>query len=166
MPVNLAIRKLEATDQLLLAEMMYQALFIPEGETPPPKKIIWEPKLSKYHAQWGVAGDMGLVAEDGNQAIGAIWCRQFKRQDQSYGFVDQDTPEMIIAVEPGFRNQGIGSALIEAMINMLKAAGIKGISLSVQKANRALRLYNRLGFNIVKEEGTAFTMLKQWECEK
>ena len=43
----------------------------------------------------------------------------------------------------------------------LKSENFEQISLSVDKQNPAVNLYLRLGFEVVAEEGTAFTMLKK-----
>ena len=145
-----------------LQEMMYEALFIPAGAPTPPREIIWEPNLSKYHMHWGREGDCGLIAEVNNEEVGAIWCRLFTVKDKSYGFVSPEIPEMVIALKAPFRNRGIGTKLISALHEILREEGTEGISLSVQKDNRAIQLYRRLGFKPVDQVGTAYTMLWRW----
>jgi len=52
-----------------------------------------------------------------------------------------------IAVEPGWRNRGIGKRLIESMIEFLRGRGIRRIKLEVRQSNvGAQRFYQRLGF--------------------
>ena len=159
---DITIKSLEVAHLNILQEMMYMALFIPEGSTAPPQDIIWEPNLRKYHEHWGKQGDYGLLAEVAHQEAGAIWSRLFRAQDRSYGFVSEDIPEMVIALKPHFRNKGIGTRLIEELQKVLRKQGFSGLSLSVQKENRAIQLYRRLGFQPVKQEGTAYTMLLSW----
>ena len=159
---DITIQPLTPSHHKLLQAMMYQALFIPEGEPAPPAEIIWEPNLAKYHQDWGKKGDYGLFAEVTSQEAGAIWCRMFKPEDQSYGFVSEQIPEMVIALKPKFRNKKIGTLLIRELQQVLKQEGIKGISLSVQEDNRALHLYQRLGFSKISQVGTAYTMLMEW----
>ena len=78
-----------------------------------------------------------------------------------YGHIDDDTPSLAIAVLEGFRGQGIGTALLEALLSSLKKKGFAAASLSVQKANPAVHLYDRLGFGTVREEADEQIMRKE-----
>lgn len=60
------------------------------------------------------------------------------------------TPSLSISVKAPYRQKGIGTALMQAMLTLLKTEGYKQVSLSVQKANYARKLYLKLGFEIVK----------------
>lgn len=53
---------------------------------------------------------------------------------------------------PGHRNVGIGTALVQALIHEAAAAK-KPIRLHVLQGNRAIRLYERLGFRKTAEMG-------------
>ncbi len=57
-----------------------------------------------------------------------------------------------------FRGQGIGTALMEEMLALLRERGHKRASLSVQKANAAYRLYLRVGFTVVDENEEEYIM--------
>ena len=91
---------------------------------------------------------------------GAAWLRLLVGHDRGYGHVDDTTPELAVAVMPGYRGQGIGTRL---PIALLDAAGesYDAVSLSVQADNPALRLYQRFGFEVVEDGGTWFTMRKR-----
>jgi len=140
--------------------MFYTALHVPEGAEPFPKSIIEEPSLAKYIANWGRTDDIALVAESEGELIGAVWCRLLKEFERGYGYVDDNTPELSLAIKDGFRNQGLGSRLMEQAFEALKNKGFQQVSLSVDKDNQAVNLYKRLAFEIVKDEDTAFTMKK------
>ena len=51
-----------------------------------------------------------------------------------------------LSVSLPYRNQGVGTALIEKAKEMAKEKGISVVTLAVEPENRAKRLYQRLGF--------------------
>ena len=51
-----------------------------------------------------------------------------------------------LAVSLPYRNQGVGTALIEKAKEMAKEKGIGVVTLAVEPENRAKRLYQKLGF--------------------
>lgn len=156
-------RPISPADQDFLSEMLYLAFFVPEGTLPFPRSILDRPDILKYHKGFGKAGDHGFIAERDQQAIGAIWCRKHTLQDPGYGFVQEEIPELNIALYPEARGQGIGHKLMRLLEEKLRTAGVPGISLSVDQRNSvAFHLYKKLGYLIVKEEGTAITMLKSF----
>lgn len=160
-PSYLVIRPLLLPSEIpFLKEMFYTALHVPKGATPFPKSIIEEPSLAKYIAKWGRPDDIALVAEKEEKLVGAVWCRLLKFEEKGYGYVDDTTPELSLAIHPNYRNQGLGTQLMEQAFAALIAKGFKQVSLSVDKDNQAVNLYKRLNFEMVGEEDTAFTMLK------
>jgi ribosomal protein S18 acetylase RimI-like enzyme len=140
--------------------MLYYALYVPEGSSPFPKDIVNDPGVAKYVLGWGKLGDAGFVAIDETSflQVGAVWVRLFESENPGYGYVDENIPELSIAILPGFRNKGLGTELLNKMII---EAGTRfcGLSLSVTTENPARRLYERLGFKLVKVNGTSLTML-------
>ncbi len=60
-------------------------------------------------------------------------------------------PEFAISVKKEFRQQGIGSKLMQEMIVLLKSKGYEKVSLSVNKDNYAYRMYQKLGFQVIRE---------------
>jgi ribosomal protein S18 acetylase RimI-like enzyme len=59
--------------------------------------------------------------------------------NSSYGFVDEATPELGIAVAAGLRGHGIGRSLLRALIEAAARDAHPGISLSVAPANPSRR---------------------------
>lgn len=152
------IREIVPGDFSLLKEFLYEAIFVPEGAIPPPENIVDRPELRIYFADFGSrAGDLGLVAESGSEVVGMVWCRLM----HDYGHLDDDTPSLALAVREPFRGNGIGSVLLQAMLLLLKQAGYFRVSLSVQKANRAVHLYRRAGFLPVRETAEEYLMVAE-----
>ena len=154
-----SIRPLTPRDQPFLWEMLYQSLHVPEGQAAFPREIIYEPNLRHYVENWGLPGDLGFIALEDDRPVGAVWLRKLRQEDPGYGFVDDQTPEMGIALLPAYRGRGLGGALLEALFEAAKEI-YPAISLSVSIDNPARRLYERMGFAPVKQEGDSLTMLK------
>ena len=93
--------------------------------------------------------DRCLVAEVGNKIVGAIWSRIMN----DYGHIADDVPSIAISLYKEYRNLGIGTDLLRQMLELLKADGYKSVSLSVQKANYAMRMYQKAGFHIISDDG-------------
>ncbi len=157
-----SIRQLSPSDQQFLWEMLYQSLYAPEGSPPFPQDAINRPEIAKYVRAWGRAGDVGLVAVDAGSVapIGAAWLRLLKGDERGYGYVDDETPELGMAVLPAYRGRGVGSDLLG---RLLESAGAvyHSVCLSVSADNPAVRLYERAGFERVCACGSSLTMVKR-----
>ena len=153
--------KIGAENEPFLKEMLFTALFIPPGEPMLPKETVGHPDLLKYYHDWGRMGDIGVLAKANGVPIAACWSRLFPPESPGYGFVAPGVPELTIAVQADWRNKGIGQKMLDLLCEDNKAEGFKSLCLSVDKRNKAHRLYQRLGFDVLEEKGTAFTMVKQ-----
>ena len=113
-----------------------------------------EPIFSKAYEKWGRKGDIAIVAVkiETNEIIGVAWVRLYKKSDPSFGFIDENTPDMAIAIKAKYRGKGIGTQLLKNLFKALKESGFNAISLSVDDRNPALRLYKRLGFELIKQK--------------
>jgi HAD superfamily hydrolase (TIGR01509 family) len=145
------IRAAEPGDEPLLDAML---------ELAAPSAPTWVP--DSYVAGFGRPGDGGAVAEQvGGGPVGAAWFRIFDPNRPGYGFVAAGVPELSLAVAPEHRRRGLGRDLVERALREAAAAGHRELSLSVEPANPALRLYERLGFERVGESGGAWTMIRR-----
>ena len=150
------IRKLEDTETELLKDFLYEAIFIPEGVEPPPREIIEQPELRLYYENFGSGrADNCLVADNDGRVVGAVWTRIMN----DYGHVDDDTPSFAISLYREFRGQGIGTRLMQEMLKLLKEQGFKKASLAVQKENYAVRMYEKVGFEIVDKNSEEYIMV-------
>jgi ribosomal protein S18 acetylase RimI-like enzyme len=94
--------------------------------------------------------------------VGAAWYRLFKASAPGYGFVDERTPELAVAVVPNARGKGVGGALISSLLDRARSDGFAALSLSVDRHNEgAIGLYEHLGFERVEEQGDSLTMRVQ-----
>lgn len=158
--LEIHIRPLDRADGHCLWEMLYQAIHVPSGVEPPDRAIVRSPELARYAADWGRPGDIGYLAVDAEGLlVAAAWLRLLTGDERGYGWVDDATPELTVAVMPGWRGQGIGSRLLAALLDAA-AERYDAVSLSVQADNPAVRLYRRLGFEVVEDGGTWYTMRK------
>lgn len=149
------IRPLAADELSMLDEFLYLAIFVPDGMTPPPREIINQPELRVYVEGFGtLADDHCLVAECDGQVVGAVWVRDMP----DYGHIATGVPSFAISVRQGFRGCGIGTKLMQSMLNLLQREGYAKASLSVQKANYAAQMYRKLGFRIIGETDEEFLM--------
>jgi ribosomal protein S18 acetylase RimI-like enzyme len=154
--MNYKIRKILEREVSLLQDFLYEAIFVPEGMFAPPKSIINQPELQVYITDFGKKkDDIGLVAEVGKKVVGAVWVRIM----DDYGHIDNDTPSFAISLYKDYRGFGIGTDLMKEMLRILKDRGYKQASLAVQKANYAVRMYQKTGFEIVDENGEEYIML-------
>jgi GNAT superfamily N-acetyltransferase len=99
------------------------------------------------------------------ERIGAAWLRFFTAADHGYGFVADDVPELTIGVAVRWRGRGVGRALLRAIACQASEAGIKQISLSVERKNFARQLYLSEGYQVVDgsdpQSDTMLTTLAQ-----
>lgn len=141
----------------LLREFLYQAIFLPPGAIPPPRSVVDLPELQVYVADFGTRpGDHCLVAESDGLVVGMVWSRIM----EDYGHVDNHTPSLAISLLSEYRGRGIGTQLLTTLLRLLQKEGYLRVSLSVQKENPALHLYERVGFKIIAEKGTEYLMLR------
>ena len=156
--MNYTIREMSPAEYPLLNNFLYEAIFIPDGVEAPPKSIIYSSELQVYVADYGTqTHDRALLAEINGQAVGAVWVRIMN----DYGHIDDKTPSLAISLYKGYRGLGIGTALMREMLDILKDTEYEQVSLSVQKANYAVKMYLKLGFEIVSEKEEEYIMVKR-----
>ena len=150
------IREIRKDEFVLLKDFLYEAIFIPEGITPPPRSILDQPELRVYIDDFGSRkGDHCLVADCGGKVVGAVWTRIM----DDYGHVDDDTPSFAISLYKEYRGKGIGTQMMVKMLELLKKQGFRRASLAVQKANYAVKMYWRVGFQTVDENEQEYIMV-------
>ena len=95
------LRPVDQQDMRFLRDMLRHAYHWRMGDPDLP--------VFRYVKNWGRRGDAGVVASEGPNAYGAAWYRLFPAAAPGFGFVDEETPELTIAVVPSKRGHGTGS---------------------------------------------------------
>jgi GNAT superfamily N-acetyltransferase len=155
------IRRATRADASFLVEMVCEAANWHPDRVRPKVDLLADPRVMRYARAWKRPADDGVVAEDGSgESIGACWYRVLPRNEPGYGFVATGVPELTLGVRPMWRAQGVGRQLLTAACDLARAAGHQRISLSVERANFAERLYRSEGFVVLESGVDADTMVK------
>lgn len=153
--MDYTIRELNSNEYRVLEYFLYEAIFIPEDVDLPPREIINQPELQIYINEFGKKDDHALVAEIDGKIIGAVWTRIMN----DCGHIDDETPSFAISLYKEYRGLGIGTEMMKQMLALLKKKGYKKVSLAVQKANYAVKMYQKVGFEIVDENEEEYIMI-------
>ena len=154
-----AIRAATGADRAFLTDMLAEAANWHSGRALTCAEILANPALAHYVDGWPGPAEAGVIAERGATRLGAAWYRFLPPGDPGYGFVAADIPELTIGVVPDHRHRGIGRHLLRALIDTARQAGLRHLSLSVERANHAQALYRELGFTVIASSTGADTML-------
>jgi GNAT superfamily N-acetyltransferase len=159
-PVPQAIHLCE--DESIIGSIFYLMSFEdgrifwdPALPRPPADESLARPDVRRLLGGWGRVGDRAVIAEEGETPVGAAWYRSWTESDHTYGFVDAETPELGIAVQPSHRSRGVGRPLIHALIRVAADDEVRALSLSVDPSNFARRPCESEGFEKVGESGTS-----------
>jgi GNAT superfamily N-acetyltransferase len=133
------IRPAGPRDVRFLGDMLRHAYYWHVGEDP-------DRPVARYVRGWGRPGDAGVVAVEPSGPVGAAWYRRFPEREAGFGFVDETTPEVTIAVVPARRGRGLGKELMEALLVQARRDGVERLSLSVEPDSPQAQFYARFGF--------------------
>lgn len=154
------IQILKKEDYKYLEDFLYYAIFVSDGDIKPSRDIIYKPDVYSYIKDFGAfPTDLGVIAFQNGMPVGIAWTRIM----HGYASIHEDTPELAISVEPYFRRLGVGSMLMNELFIVLKKQGYARTSLSVQKENKAVEFYQRLGYKIINstENNSTYVMMKE-----
>jgi ribosomal protein S18 acetylase RimI-like enzyme len=160
--VNWVIRAVAPSDEAFLWEMLYQAIHVPPGAETSSRDVLLQPEIRRYMDNWGQPDDLGFVAVNpaSSNLAGAAWLRLLTGAKKGYGYVDDATPELTVAVLPEFRGRGVGTRLLNHLLETAQNR-YPSVSLSVSPGNPALRLYQRLGFETIGMCGASQVMKRE-----
>ena len=154
------IRPATAADADFLTDMLVAAVNWEPHRDRAREDVLADPAAAHYVSGWMRSTDLGVVAvSPAGTPIGAAWLRYFPSTDPGYGYVRDDVPELGMGVVAAWRGRGVGRSLMRSLLDAARAAGIAAVSLSVERANPAVRLYQSEGFRTVESVDGSDTML-------
>lgn len=156
------IRRAGPGDRVALEDALVRAFnWSPRRGSMARHEVLARPDVAHYVAGWPAARDLGFVAvtADDGEPVGAAWFRYLPASDPGYGFVAEDVPELSLGVSSDHRGRGIGSRLLRTLLAQARTEGVRRVSLSVERENRARELYLREGFRVVGGDDAADTMV-------
>jgi RsiW-degrading membrane proteinase PrsW (M82 family)/GNAT superfamily N-acetyltransferase len=155
-----SVRHATSADLPFLAAMLAEAANW-DGRRPVSAAVIsQDPQAGHYLDGWQRPTDFGVVTMDGAAPTGAAWARFLSKADAGYGYVSDSIPELTLAVARGARRRGLGTALLDALIESARELDLPGLSLSVEDGNHVARkIYEKAGFAVVGRNGDSDTLL-------
>lgn len=157
---NVTIREIKQSELGILEDMLYVAIYQPNRKNLMPRSVLNIPEVNAYIRDFGKEkADYCLVGDFEGEIIGAVWIRIISGDIKGYAYIDDHTPEFAISLFEEYRNQGIGTRLMTAMIDYLRKNGYKQTSLNVKKENYAVKLYRKMGFEVIREDDKDYLMI-------
>jgi GNAT superfamily N-acetyltransferase len=159
--MTFSVRPGTADDVRFIVDMLVEAANWDPMHRQPRVAVLADPMVAHYISGWPRPSDRALIAIDGDETpIGACWFRIFPRNSPGYGWVASGVPELGLGVSPVWRAQGVGRELLRQTLALAASLGHQRLSLSVERANYAQRLYQSEGFVVVSSGENADTMVK------
>ena len=135
---DIVIRQIRACEFERLEDMLYEAIYQPNEQTPIPRSVLKVPEVYVYIKDFGkLKDDYCFVAELSEKIVGAVWVRILSGKPKGYGNIDDKTPEFAISLFKAYRNQGIGTQLMSKMIDHLRENGYRSEERRVGKECRS-----------------------------
>ncbi len=107
------------------------------------------PALPHAEEGWGRPGDFGYIALDHtNSPVAAAWIRRADPGKAHAQLLDEHSPVLCIAVDPSYRNRGIGTDLIIRLTKAARQAGHRSLSAVADRHSPAQLWLEHKGFVI------------------
>lgn len=152
MRCSITLRPIRATDRDFLFDVfcgtrteLTEALDLPDVQKEQLMSIQFQAQEHAYRKQYPNA-DFDLLLVD-EKPVGHFYAQ---RGPDNFVLID-------IALLPEQRNRGTGAIMVRQLLAEARAAG-KPISAHVRKDNPAWRLWERLGFRIVGDDGVYYAI--------
>ncbi len=151
-PADYVLRPLTGDDEVVLWEMLYQALSPPEGEAPS-REIMQRPEYARYVEGWGRPADKGYIVHDKEERtiLGAVWLRSPVECRPG-----EEPPELAFVVRTGHRHRGIGASLLTQLVRTNPR--LSAVLLRVGANSPAVRLFERFGFEVAGQSAQSVVL--------
>ena len=161
--MNVHLRSSQPADLPFMKEILYEAVFWRiDDKRPSFEEGSAYPGVIKSLADWGERdGDKAVVATHNEKPVGAAWYRYWTENNYIRGYMDDNVPVLVIGIRQDHRHKGIGTKMIESLIDQAKKSGIQKMSLMVSKDNYAINLYKQQGFLEYSDDEDSFTMVRE-----
>ena len=161
----LAIRRGTRDDLPFLRRMLYEAVYwrsIQRNVNPPFDEGLAASGVCNALDDWGSrVGDTALIFDSDSTPAGAAWYRFYNETNAIRGYLDEETPVIVLAVVSEYRRQGIGTMLITALLERASRRGTRRVSLMVSSDNHAHALYEKCGFRVCANTGDSYLMTRE-----
>lgn len=154
-PEQLVLRVIGAEDASFVREVFCATRAAPFRQAGLPESVIvpllsqqYQAQQAQYRAQFPAA-DFDLVLVDG-EAAGYLYAL---RGPERFVLID-------VALLPSHCGQGVGRRLVGALIAEAAAAN-RPLDAHVARDGRAWRLWQRLGFEVVSDDGVYLTIVRR-----
>jgi len=157
------LRKAQHSDIPFLEKILYEAVFWRASVNKPSfEQGLAYPEVSKSLADWGERdGDIAVIANVDSMPAGAAWYRYWTDDNFINGYMEENTPVLVIGVHSDYRHRGIGKKMMDWLIEYASKHAIQKLSLSVSKDNYAINLYKQQGFVEYADKGDVFLMVRK-----
>jgi ribosomal protein S18 acetylase RimI-like enzyme len=163
---KITFRIADSEDINYLKEMLFEAVYwrsIMQGNAPNYEEGLKAEGVMNSLIDWGNRKqDLGLVALNGSNMIGAAWIRHYQKNNSIRGFINESVPVLVIGIKNEYRNKGIGTEILNLLIEKATGKGIKSISLMVSEDNEAFKLYKKVGFELLEKHDDSMLMIKKF----
>ncbi len=161
--MTIQLQPSQPIDLPFMKEILYKAVFWRDVQNRPSlKEALSLPDVAKALADWGGRdGDTALIATQNGTPVGAVWYRYWTAEDEMRGYMDDKVPVLVVGIHADQRGKGIGTLLIEGLVEQARKDGVLRVSLMVSKDNYALKLYEQQGFEYHSETEDSITMVRE-----
>lgn len=142
-------------DKEAMFELLRQGLDLPDV-----MKVKLNPRIARYVKRQPASGIVATTVGGDASIIGGAWLLTWTEAEGGHnvlGWVDDDTPVLVMSVATAARGRGIGTALLTQLFDEVQqqSNSYNGISLSVRKTNAAAcHLYQKMGFVTIIDDDT------------
>lgn len=167
--MNVHLRFARQSDLPFMRQMLYEAVFWRASDNRPSlEEGLAYPGVSPSLADWGErTGDTAVIAtSETGSPVGAAWYRYWTDDNYIRGYINEAIPALVIGVHRDCRHRGIGTKMLQWLIDYAAHQAIQQMSLMVSKDNGAINLYRQQGFREYADKGDSLLMMRKIQTRR